>query len=117
MTAGRQKPRQRNDCEALGCEELCLLVPGGARCACRQGFGLNGTLSSCVRTNDATLEAGPGKEKSKSTPAIKVEESSSGGGHEVAGGNVTCGAGEVACSSGAPACVSRLLVCDGDVVS
>jgi len=109
LAEGRQPgaTRMRNDCSRLGCEELCLLVPGGARCACRQGFrpaGINGT--ACREEDDGGVVTP--ETKAKSRPPKKEEEGE--------GGKAVCGEGEVACSSG-NSCISRLWICDGDMVS
>jgi hypothetical protein len=114
LAEGRQPgaTRIRNDCSRLGCEELCLLIPGGARCACRQGFrpaGINGT--ACREEDDGGVVTP--ETKAKSRPPKKEEEEGSERGE---GGKAVCGEGEVACSSG-NSCISRLWICDGDMVS
>ena len=120
MTAGLQQPRMRNDCDSLACDELCLLMPGGARCACRQDFvpsGPNGTACTRNTTVDTATEV---KVKGKSAHA--QEEKSSAGDvtnsvlRSSSSSNVSCGEGEVACASGTT-CISRLWLCDGDMVS
>jgi hypothetical protein len=117
LAEGRQPgaTRMRNDCISLGCEELCLLVPGGARCACRQGFRPAGSNGTACRKDDDDGDgvAVTSEPKAKSRPPKKEEEE---GGERGEGGKAVCGEGEVACSS-SHSCISRLWICDGDMVS
>jgi low density lipoprotein receptor-related protein 5/6 len=122
VTSGRQKARKQNnnDCDSLGCAELCLLVrAGGARCACREGFAPSGRNGTACTRNTTTTVAEP-KAKSKAAAAA-MEEGGVGGDSDapvtsIGGGNVSCAEGEVACTNGA-ACISRVWLCDGDMVS